>query len=526
MATRTDSMASRLLGGKNPELEVDMSAVYMVYLTLFIDTIAGSVSTPVMPYYAESFGVGTRAVGYLFSLWSLAATIFAPLLGKLSDKVGRRWVLVVSLFGASISNLVQGVAPNFTVFIAGRFCSGIWAAVGATCNIYLTDVAKTETMRKKLLGTVAMVPMLGVLFGPGIGGGLAKFGLNVPILCDSVVTMFGCFVVFTYLPESPPWLRSKAAQSQESAVEQGQEQTAQQAEQTAKQRVPAIIHFFGLGAFLGGLAFSNVVSLFALFMKQLYDWGTLEVGFGFMSFAIFSTLIQVFLMPALTKHVRVLENSANMCLFGGMLQFIGMVGFAVSPTWLIAMSIFMVNAAGQTFTRANFMNVVSQATTVENRGSCYGWVQFYMNAGRMVGPVLQTHVASITEANFWMRFAFSLGGVYALTSGALFCLSQFLLPKPDEALSETQLKRRTTSAFGEEWRDELGDEEATQRIGKFMAGLLAQRHYRWVSRPEEVEELLAELLPTLEIESKDRYNESLAHIHEMKQSFDVSLDHR
>ena len=110
---------------KPDSLEVPESMIYFVYMTLFIDTMAASISTPVMPYYAESFNVPVSWIGYLYATWSFSATVFAPMLGAMSDKWGRKRVIVMCLWGAGISNVIQGIAIfcgdfSFWVFLFGR----------------------------------------------------------------------------------------------------------------------------------------------------------------------------------------------------------------------------------------------------------------------------------------------------------------------------------------------------------------------------------------------------------------------
>merc|ERR1719253_1129749 len=141
----------------------------------------------------------------------------------MTDTWGRRPVLITALVGAGLSNLIQGfsllfksytlwgINAGFLIFLFGRFTSGIWAAVGATCNVYVTDVCKDPKTREEFLGKMAVVPLLAIVFGPGIGGGLSKLGLNVPVVADGTITLFASIVVALNLPESPAFLASKLA---------------------------------------------------------------------------------------------------------------------------------------------------------------------------------------------------------------------------------------------------------------------------------------------------------------------------
>merc|ERR1719284_360210 len=112
---------------------------------------------------------------------------------RISDRIGRRPVLLASLLGAASANILQGLCTSipiygFYVFVFARFFSGIWAAVGSTCNVYVTDVVPEES-RTAFLAKLSLIFPIAIFFGPGIGGGLSKFGLNVPVLVDGSVTL-------------------------------------------------------------------------------------------------------------------------------------------------------------------------------------------------------------------------------------------------------------------------------------------------------------------------------------------------
>lgn len=485
MADRSGSTDALLNDADKPE--VPPIAIYMLYLTIFIDTLAGSISTPVMPYYAKSFGVSTAMIGYLYGAWAFSSTVFAPGLSRLSDKWGRRTVLVMSLVGAGTANLMQGLAPNFWVFLFGRFFSGVWAAVGSTCNVYITDVVP-ESIRGSYYANLSMVPLSAILFGPGLGGGLSKLGLNVPIMVDAVITLFSAAVVAYYLPETPAFLRSKAMANVKTDGP-AQEDT----------NIPCPVYFTCASGFLGGMMMSTMISSFAIFMEATYEFDALRVGFCFMGMGVVAMMTNVWIVRFLQKRM----HATSLCALGYLINGIGLASFAcVSNQWL-ALFFFGFTSVGQGIRSATGSSVVAPFTNTGNRGKIFGLVQMCQNCGRMVGPIMATHIAGHDVA-LPFKICCILGAVAA-------CMTS-LIPKPSPKQEIKAPLERKKTAFGEEWEDETGEEGDVKAIGQFVAELLTRRHYKWVSRRAQVEKLLETLLPELEIRDKSAYEASLAEI--------------
>merc|ERR1719353_2081626 len=178
--------------------------IYFVYVVMFVDTLSSCISTPVVPFYVQSFGVPTAYIGYIYAAWSFSAAVFAPMLSSMADTWGRKRVLVACLVGAGIANVIQGLAIycgsyGFWIFLFGRAFSGMWASVGATCNVYVSDVA-SGPLREKYLTQMAMTGPFALMLGPGLGGALATaFGNNMPVLIDGIITLFTATLVSQYL---------------------------------------------------------------------------------------------------------------------------------------------------------------------------------------------------------------------------------------------------------------------------------------------------------------------------------------
>lgn len=480
-------------------LQVPQSMIYFVYMVMLIDVMAACISTPVMPYYAKSFGVPTSYIGFLYAAWSFTATVFAPMLSGMADKLGRKAVLVYCLLGAGTANVIQGLAIyagdyGFWVFLFGRAFSGTWASIGATCNVYISDVTGEGPLREKYLGMLAMVPVVAIMTGPGIGGGLAAaFGNNFPVLVDGVMTLFSAALVSYNMVETPAFLKMK--KQQEEVAKGSGDSTAAQIPP-----VSCVVHVLGLVTFASNVASQGNLSMYALFYDKVYKFNTLYVGFLFMGSAVFMLLTQILVVPTLRKCGLVpIQSSA----FGGMIGGIATVLLGLSQfvnnVWASCSCSFL-GSVGGGISMAQQGAVQASFTTVANRGKVFGTVQTYQNLGKIVGPIISTNLAT---SEFMGRPFVVNGGLSFLSMMLLLCV-----PRPKEEAKKPSGIQRKQSAYGNEWEDEHGSEEDVKAIGLYVSKLLTARHYKWVSRRAEVEALLDHALPELSTSDKESYQKS------------------
>jgi DHA1 family tetracycline resistance protein-like MFS transporter len=479
------------------QIEVPATALVMVLVTMFVDTLAGSVSAPVLPYYAKSFGVGVAQIGWLYAVWSFSSTFFAPQLTRISDRVGRRPVLLASLLGAGFANILQGLCTSiplygFYVFVFARFFSGIWAAVGSTCNVYVTDVVPEES-RAAFLAKLSLIFPLAIFFGPGIGGGLSKFGLNVPVLVDGSFTLASFIFVFIYLPETPAFLRTK--QARKDAAEGKAPPDAGQPVKT-----PFAVHILGFSNLLMGVGLSTRLSTYAILMKDSFEWTALEIGFNFMAGSLVMMLTNIFICPRITK----IMGEAGSLAFGRLLQAIGYIGFALSHEIWITLIFYVFVSVGDGINFAMTNAYLANFTHPTNRGAVFGTAAVYMNLGRMIGPVSSTHLAAYfgsgTPGAFGAGASFVMASLVSLVGSVLPLAVVRLQPKKSKPL----LQKRD-SAYGDDWVDEEGTNQDYEALGRHVAGILKRKHYKWVSRREEVELFLDTAIPELHTSCKDTY---------------------
>src|SRR5438094_490803 len=179
------------------------SPLLVIFITVFIDLVGFGIVIPVLPFFAEGtkFGATPREVGLLFASYSVMQLIFAPVLGRLSDKYGRRPVLLISLIGTSLGFLILGFATTLWMLFLGRIIDGISGGNISTAQAYIADVTSKEN-RAKGMGLFGAAFGLGFILGPAIAGILSKYGIQIPFYFAAVLSLANAAALYFILPES------------------------------------------------------------------------------------------------------------------------------------------------------------------------------------------------------------------------------------------------------------------------------------------------------------------------------------
>ncbi|MBA3272830.1 MAG: MFS transporter, partial [Chthoniobacterales bacterium] len=179
------------------------SPLYVLFLTVFIDLVGFGIIIPVLPLYAEEFHAGPVAIGWLTGIYSGMQIIFTPILGRLSDRYGRRPVLMLSLAGTAVGFLLMGLAQTLTLLFVARIIAGITGGNISIPQAYIADVTTPEE-RSKWMGMIGAAFWLGFTFGPMIGGIMSRVSHSAPFYVAAVMAAVNVVVLYFILPESLP----------------------------------------------------------------------------------------------------------------------------------------------------------------------------------------------------------------------------------------------------------------------------------------------------------------------------------
>src|SRR6266446_4475162 len=269
------------------------SPLLVIFITVFIDLVGFGIVIPVLPYYAEGtrFGATPREVGLLFASYSVMQLIFAPVLGRLSDKHGRRPILLISLLGTSLGFLILGFAGTLWMLFLGRIIDGISGGNISTAQAYIADVTTKED-RAKGMGLIGAAFGLGFVFGPAIGGILSRWGINVPFLFAGGLAFANAILLYFTLPETVTKDHPARASA---ATGRGWKELLDALRQT---RLAFVLTIY----FLSIVAFSMMTTVFSLFMMFRLGYDAWHSGWIFAFVGIVSALVQGGLIGKLVRR--------------------------------------------------------------------------------------------------------------------------------------------------------------------------------------------------------------------------------
>lgn len=357
----------------------------VLFFTVFIHLLGFGIIIPLLPYYAEHFGASGVTVGLLTTSFSLAQFVFAPVWGRLSDRIGRRPVLLGSLILTGVSYLVFAVANSLPVLFLSRIFAGIAGATLSTAQAYIADTTTPEN-RTRGMGMIGAAFGMGFIFGPAMGGILSKWGFSVPAYAAAGLATAAFLFALFRLPESlPPDQREAAARRRAGAA------TLRQA--LGRPVVGLILVLF----FVTTLCFSGMEAILALFCERFFKWGPHQIGYLFAYVGIVAAIMQAGIVGALAKRFgeRALVR-AGLFLMGAAFITAGTVpplaihdpthvGRAVLATFFAVMGII---AIGSGLTTPSLSSLVSLATPAGEQGSILGVYQSLGSLGRATGPFL------------------------------------------------------------------------------------------------------------------------------------------
>src|SRR5215204_6027114 len=179
------------------------SPLFVLFLTVFIDMVGFGIIIPVLPLYAEYFHASPMAIGWLTGIYSGMQIIFTPILGKLSDRFGRRPVLMLSLAGTAIGFVLMGFAHSFLLLFVARVIAGITGGNISIPQAYIADVTTPED-RSKWMGMIGAAFGLGFTFGPMIGGVMSRISYSAPFFFAAALAAANVLLLYFILPESLP----------------------------------------------------------------------------------------------------------------------------------------------------------------------------------------------------------------------------------------------------------------------------------------------------------------------------------
>jgi MFS family permease len=358
--------------------------VLFVFVTAFLDLIGFGIILPLLPFYIEKMGGSAETVGFVFMCFSLTQLAATPLLGRLSDRFGRRKVILLSLAGNAAAMIAFALATKLLLLpllFASRIFAGATSGNLAACQAAISDVTDDQN-RAEAMGILGAGINLGLILGPLLGSTLAEVGPWVPPLGAGALALVDLVSAFFLMPEtrrSPPTsLDVPLAAAGDPTNEHAAKRPLLRA--LWSRAIMAVL----LAHFLTFLCITNMQVALGLLAKRELDWGTREVGALFSMFALLSFGVQAFLIGRLVRRF----GEAPLVVAGsvGMAAGLVFIGEGHSAATLFAgVAIF---GGGFGMTLPPLASLAARAATEGTRGFVLGMAQSSGGLARALGPVL------------------------------------------------------------------------------------------------------------------------------------------
>ncbi len=380
------------------------AAISFIFITLLIDVTGIGLIIPVVPGLIEqlihgSVSDASRYSGWLTFAYATMQFIFAPLLGNLSDRYGRRPVLLLSLFGLGIDYIFLALAPSIGWLFLGRIIAGLGGASFTTATAYIADIS-TPQNRAQNFGMVGAAFGVGFILGPVIGGLLVEFGLRVPFMVAAILSLLNCAYGYFVLPESLSLENRRAFDWKRANPLSSIKQLKQ---------YPAVSGLV-VSYFLIYLATNSVQSTWSFFTIQQFSWNAKMIG---LSLGLVGLLVGI-VQGGLIRFINPLLGNKRSVYIGMALYTIGLVLFSfASQSWM--MFVFLVPYCLGGICGPAIQSIISGQVPPNQQGELQGGLTSIMSLTNIIGPIVMTSLFSyFTQPTASFHFAgasFFLGSI-------------------------------------------------------------------------------------------------------------------
>lgn len=341
---------------------------WVIWTTVALDLIGFGIVVPILGVYAKNFGATGFAVGFLFATFSLAQFVFSPLLGRLSDRIGRKPVIVISLIGTAIGSFVTGAAGALWVLFLGRVIDGASGASVAVAQAAVVDLAEPEE-RPRLIGMLGAAFGIGFVIGPAIGGLAALGGPHVPFYVAAALAGANAIAAIIRLPETRPEARQRGVETQ---------RAARHFALPAAQRLRRLAV---LGV-LGSLAFAAFEATFSLFGNARFGLTEGSTAGVFLCIGLVLSAVQGGVFSRLVVRL----TAPRLYVFALLLSAVGLATTSAATVWPVLIVGLFVLTVAQGMANPSLTVLVNEAAPPERRGEALGFQQSANSMGRVLGP--------------------------------------------------------------------------------------------------------------------------------------------
>ena len=364
-------------------VERTRSTMPVLFSIVLVDLIGFGIVLPILPFYADAYGASGTVLGLLLASYAAMQLVFAPIWGRLSDRVGRRPVMLVTIAGTGVALLLLGLADSLAWLFIARILGGIFAANISVATAYVSDVTEPEE-RTRWMGMIGASFGVGFLLGPAIGGLLAPYGYSVPMLTAAGMAAVNFLYACVVLKEPERHL------PREDDIPKPREALAN----------PVVRRLCAIN-FIFTFAVCQLETTFAYFMMRRFSYDAAQVAF----ILVFMAFIMVSIQGGAIRHLAKRFGERSLLVSG--IALMAAAFFAIP--WTHGVSLLLlplaVSAVGRAISQPSMMSMVSLGATPTTRGAVMGAFQSSSALARVFGPLAAG-----------LLFDYEIGAPYLLAS--------------------------------------------------------------------------------------------------------------
>ena len=351
-------------------------ALPILFAVMFLVMVGFGIIIPVLPFYAEEIGASPTQLGLLMAVYSLMQLIFAPMWGRISDRIGRKPVIMIGILGLALSFFLMGISSALWMLFIARIIGGFLSSANMpTVMAYVADITTPEE-RGKGMGIIGAATGLGFVFGPAIGGVFSKISLHMPFFIAGASSILTFFLV---------WILLKESLTEEARTQQNKEKVSF----WKGLKGPSSILFF-LQLFIS-LSLSGLEATFAYFAAVRSGLGTVELGYIFMIMGLASAVVQGGLVGRMTKKY----GEGPVIQIGIVVSAIGFSLILFVDSFITAAVFLTIFGIGNGVIRPSVSALLTKTST-SGYGNATGLLSSFDSLGRIIGPPLGGWLFSIS----------------------------------------------------------------------------------------------------------------------------------
>ncbi|MBU1096572.1 MAG: MFS transporter [Bacteroidetes bacterium] len=377
------------------------ASLSVIFITVFIDLLGFGILIPILPTFAsKDLAVSDFGIGLIIAVFSFVQFLFNPILGKISDKVGRKPIIVLSLLITSSSYILFSFSNTFILLLISRMLAGLGGSNIGVAQAYIADVT-TKEERSKGMGLIGAAFGLGFVFGPLIGGLISGFGYEYAGYGSAAFSFIAFLFAIFFLPESNT-IRQKDSKISFKLFDISEIRSTFKIPQ-----VGLLIMIFFIIIF----SIANIYGTFAILGYKVYGFSDRENGYLFGVMGIVGTIIQGGLIKKLTKRF----SDISLVRVGTIFMMLGLGFLPYGDSFLSAVLIVIVLSVGTGLLQPMILSMISKYSPDNKQGAILGITQSFSALGRVLGPL-------------WGGFAFDyIGYEFPFLTGALFTFITFMI---------------------------------------------------------------------------------------------------